>query len=724
MPQIILQKQHILTKNGGHNMKKIISCFTLSLLLCFSLVFTGCGNSSKTLAKKLDDTIASLVYSVSSLDWADSSIISNISGSNLDSTLDDNNLVDTNNLSQDNNCKINANLNDTTYQNNHNNQTQSHFPQVEPYAAKENNYLSTHHEINYRCNQYPTDNIARNNNLNMRPMPDLTNENMVRFANKENHLLYHNNHENINNYELKPGMSGTDAARIRFSNNTVSKITDKANNLNENNDIATSSSSMVVSYSTNTIEESKEEIQQRISSLIDKRAKLLLFINDLYKGNIKLSEESLTAINAYINIIKDNTSYLNSNRGIISNQLNRANNLYNSNSASPLINAYIIRTNEAIDTRLAKLDSSLLAIDSICNILNSNLTSSSPYYNQNILSIIDSTNSERKTNRMHRRNKLDNTNNNQINDLDNLSSLNENIKNNPNNRNSINRKIEPIHENNQIINPNNARKNKIITNKNNANNVIANENNIPNNNNQPNNIISQQENALIAKNDNSLDLSNINNGIYNDSLINKTNNNLITNNTPLANNDANITCPECNNNNEGQTYSKNISNASNLEAEEKTINNLNKISNNPQATNITSDTTTSEKEKPTKTKFNVVNSSEIKPKRNNTEIKENNLTSKTKNANNANNNENIAPNLTNSNNLNENNTNNTTPTSQVNKTFIDKNYNKIREKLKTQNSEAGSGLIINHNENAKHVPYKTDIEPRITTLENNQIDKH
>lgn len=704
-------------------MKKIISCFTLSLLLCFSLVFTGCGNSSKTLAKKLDDTIASLVYSVSSLDWADSSIISNISGSNLDSTLDDNNLVDTNNLSQDNNCKINDNLNNTTYQNYHNNQSQSHFPQVEPYAENKNNCLSAHHEINNQYNQYPTDNIARNNNLNMRPMPDLANENAARFANKENHLQYHNNYENINNYELKPGMSGTDTARIRFSNNTVSKITDRANNLNENNNIATSSSSMVVNYSTNTIEESKEEIQQRISSLIDKRAKLLLFINDLYKGNIKLSEESLTAINAYINIIKDNTSYLNSNRGIISNQLNRANNLYNSNSASPLINAYIIRTNEAIDTRLAKLDSSLLAIDSICNILNSNLTSSSPYYNQNILSIIDSTNSERNTNRMHRRNKLDNTNNNQINNLDNLSSLNENIKNNPNNRNSINRKIDPIHENNQIINPNGATKNKIFTNKNNANNAISDENNIPNNTTQPN-IISQQENALIAKNDDSLDLSNINNGTYNDSLINKTDNNLIANNSTLTNNSANITCPECNSNNEDQTYSKDISSASNLEAEEKTINNLNKISNNTQATNITSNTTTSEKQEPTKTKFNVINSSEIKPKRNNTEIKENSLTSNTKNANNENNNENIASNLTNSDNLNENIANNITQTSQVNKTFIDKNYNKIREKLKTQNSEADSGLIINHNENAKHVPYKTDIEPRITTLENNQIDKH
>lgn len=703
-------------------MKKIISCFTLSLLLCFSLVFTGCGNSSKTLAKKLDDTIASLVYSVSSLDWADSSIISNISGSNLDSTLDDNNLVDTNNLSQDNNCRINDNLNDTTYQNNHNNQTQSHFPQVEPYSAKENNCLSTHHEINNRCNQYPTDNIARNNNLNMRPMPDLANENVARFANKENHLQYHNNQENINNYELKPGMSGTDTARIRFSNNTVSKITDRANNLNENN-IATSSSSMVVNYSTNTIEESKEEIQQRISSLIDKRAKLLLFINDLYKGNIKLSEESLTAINAYINIIKDNTSYLNSNRGIISNQLNRANNLYNSNSASPLINAYIIRTNEAIDTRLAKLDSSLLAIDSICNILNSNLTSSSPYYNQNILSIIDNTNSERKTNRMHRRNKLDNTNNNQINNLDNLSSLNENIKNNPNNRNSINRKIDPIQENNQIINPNGATKNKIIINKNNANNAISDENNMPNNTTQPN-IISQQENALIAKNDDLLDLSNINNGTYNDSLINKTNNNLIANNSALTDNSANITCPECNSNNEGQTHSKDISSASNLEAEEKTINNLNKISNNTQATNITSDTTTSEKQEPTKTKFNVINSSEIKPERNNTEIKENSLTLNTKNANNANNNENIDPNLTKSGKPNENIANNITQTSQVNKTFIDKNYNKNREKLKTQNSEADSGLIINHNENAKHVPYKTDIEPRITTLENNQIDKY
>ena len=54
---------------------------------------------------------------------------------------------------------------------------------------------------------------------------------------------------------------------------------------------------------------------------------------------------------------------------MVSNQLSQANSVKNNNASSPMINAYIIRTNEALQTRLSKLDAALMAIDAISDIL-------------------------------------------------------------------------------------------------------------------------------------------------------------------------------------------------------------------------------------------------------------------------------------------------------------------------------------------------------------------
>ena len=70
-------------------MKKSIGYMSLSLMLCLTLLFVGCGNTTRSLARNIDSTITNLIYSVSSLDWADSSTLSNISG-NTESTYDSN----------------------------------------------------------------------------------------------------------------------------------------------------------------------------------------------------------------------------------------------------------------------------------------------------------------------------------------------------------------------------------------------------------------------------------------------------------------------------------------------------------------------------------------------------------------------------------------------------------------------------------------------------------
>ena len=131
----------------------------------------------------------------------------------------------------------------------------------------------------------------------------------------------------------------------------------------------TTSARSVVTFATQEITNSANKVQEIINNLISKRSNILLLIDQIYSNKVKLSKDDISAINAYMNIIKENTSYLNSNKGIVTNQLSKAKELFTSNSTSPLINAYIIRTNEVIETRISKLESSLLAIDSICEII-------------------------------------------------------------------------------------------------------------------------------------------------------------------------------------------------------------------------------------------------------------------------------------------------------------------------------------------------------------------
>ena len=152
-------------------------------------------------------------------------------------------------------------------------------------------------------------------------------------------------------------------------------------------------------FSTDQIEQASDEINDNINSLILKRSILMIYVNEIYNGNITLSEENKTAINAYVNVIKENASFLNGNRGMVKNQLGLASDLYESNKNDNLVNYYIIKSGEALETRSNKINSTISAIDSIINILESNLSPNSAYYNsklsstyQNIMTNISSNN--------------------------------------------------------------------------------------------------------------------------------------------------------------------------------------------------------------------------------------------------------------------------------------------------------------------------------------------
>ena len=193
----------------------------------------------------------------------------------------------------------------------------------------------------------------------------------------------------------------TDGNRIQFLNNNISEAeientitipSERTDNfslfvLTTTPYVSFSSddnNSVNVKFSTNHIQETSDEIESKINSLIIKRSILMIYVNEIYNGNVNISSENKQAINAYVNVIKENTSFLNGNRGMVKNQLNLASNLVTSETNDNLINYYLIKSSEALETRSNKLDSTISAIDSIIKIIEDNLTTTSTYYQTNL----------------------------------------------------------------------------------------------------------------------------------------------------------------------------------------------------------------------------------------------------------------------------------------------------------------------------------------------------
>lgn len=156
--------------------------------------------------------------------------------------------------------------------------------------------------------------------------------------------------------------------------------------------------SLSMQFSTEKIETTSDSINEKINKLILKRAILMVYVNEIYNGNVTLSEDNRTAINAYVNVIKENASFLNGNRGMVKNQLGMASDLLNNQSNENIVNYYIIKSGEALEIRSNKIDSTISAIDSITNILEQNLTSSSCYYQNSLTNAYNNMISNMKNN--------------------------------------------------------------------------------------------------------------------------------------------------------------------------------------------------------------------------------------------------------------------------------------------------------------------------------------
>lgn len=384
-------------------MKKIIRLTMFSLLSLSLIIFTGCNSADKTLAKNLDNTVTNLVYSITNLDFADTADL------NLLSTNKTNNVTDNNE---------NENISENQISNNSKNAN----------CCEDCNNSGS-------LSQFQANNQNYNMNENMSGYPGFNKE----FCDKP----------------ISKAKYNTYCYGNTKTNSVVSNQTNTADNMQEKNE-----TKALVSFSTEQISENNQTLQSLISKLINKRSNLLLYINDLYKGNVTIASTNKNAVNAYMNILKDNTSYFNQHRGLVTNQIDQAKELYNSDNSSSLINAYIIRTNEAIATRIAKLESSISAMDSILDIMKGSQNSSLKSYILNNYNQNATGNNNVKT--QDNINKPINTettnqiNNENLNDTQGLENANIKTENNNKptlNNNNISYPPQPNFENKQDFYP-------------------------------------------------------------------------------------------------------------------------------------------------------------------------------------------------------------------------------------------------------------------------------
>jgi len=312
----------------------------------------------------------------------------------------------------------------------------------------------------------------------------------------------------------------------------------------------TATVNMQLNFSTAKISDASNEINDKINNLILKRSILMIYVNEIYNNRVNLSEENRIAINAYVNVIKENASFLSGNRGMVKNQLTLASDLMSNKSNDNLVNYYMIKSGEALETRSSKIDSTISAINSIIEIIENNLDSSSIYYQTSLSSTyeniienlkptttiptVSTENKELADNIANSLNLCEKCNKNQ-NEINQVSST-QNNNNTPTNNTTLN--------NRNITNP-------IANNQTNSNH-LKNQNTRQNKNLQINNRVNQHNNQISTLNQNNSRTKNITN--YQNSSINNNLNNIQNKNktqkSTLKNNTLNSRSQLQNNKNE------------------------------------------------------------------------------------------------------------------------------------------------------------------------------
>lgn len=117
------------------------------------------------------------------------------------------------------------------------------------------------------------------------------------------------------------------------------------------------------------LESNAEDLNDILLSISAKRGIIMLYCTDLRSGRATLSAENKAAISEYNDIIKETTNFLNNNTGNLSSYFNGISSISANENSAELINAKLIRANELLKTRYAKLDTCLDSLNAIINIL-------------------------------------------------------------------------------------------------------------------------------------------------------------------------------------------------------------------------------------------------------------------------------------------------------------------------------------------------------------------
>lgn len=117
------------------------------------------------------------------------------------------------------------------------------------------------------------------------------------------------------------------------------------------------------------LETSADYLNDILLEISTKRGIIMLYCTDLRSGRATLSASDKEAIAEYDDIIQETTNYLNNNTGMLTNHFNNITSISAVENSAELINAKLIRANEVLKTRYAKLDTCLDSLDAITNIL-------------------------------------------------------------------------------------------------------------------------------------------------------------------------------------------------------------------------------------------------------------------------------------------------------------------------------------------------------------------
>lgn len=444
-------------------MKKFISaiiCAIIPLLLC-----TGCEASNAEIANSLDGNMTRLVYSIGYLDSVS--------------------VGEMNDLMQN-----------SAYFNNTNNPTNSAMTNFATNGFRSNTfYNSVNQNLNGGIEEPTKTSISTENNLTDSTLCDTNSavSDSTNTGNATTSTLGGLCNDSCSNYGTKatqPINSETNSVLTGISANNVSlpstnlsatnngNLVTNSNSLTNNNvndstlngtntttfqinnsNTSNETSTLPATYvDTSLLMTSANDLNEILMLISQKRGIIMLYCTDLRSGNGTLTIDEKNAISEYIAIIKETTNYLNTYSNTLTTYMNNIKTIAYTEDSQELVNAKLIRANEILKTRYAKLDTCIDSLDAIIAILQRcvGMDYSANYINnyatnQNILGTNSSVNNELALNNFNNQNNCSN------NVCDNLYNENNNLTNNNlyNNQNNSVAKNDYTNSatNNEVVTP-------------------------------------------------------------------------------------------------------------------------------------------------------------------------------------------------------------------------------------------------------------------------------